>query len=231
MPTALITGASRGLGLEFAKQYAKAGWQVIATCRAPDKADGLRALAGGSGGAVEIEALDVADAAATRLVAGALKKRPIDLLIANAGLYGTRDQGLGDLDDAEWGEVMRVNVMAPFRLAALMTDAVASSQGKQMAFVSSRLGSIASNEEGGGYIYRSSKAALNAVVKSLAIDLKQRGITAVALHPGWVRTDMGGPGAPLDAPTSVSGMVKVLAGVKAKDSGKLIEYSGQTLPW
>jgi NAD(P)-dependent dehydrogenase (short-subunit alcohol dehydrogenase family) len=231
MPTALITGASRGLGLEFATQYAKAGWQVIATCRDPGKADALRALAGAGNGLVQIEALDVGDAAGTRRLAGAVGKRPIDLVIANAGLYGTRDQGLKDLDDAEWGEVMRINVMAPMRLAALLTDSVAASTGKQMAFVSSRLGSMASNEEGGGYVYRSSKAALNAVVKSLSVDLKPRGITAVALHPGWVRTDMGGPSAPLDAPTSVSGMVKVLAGLKPKDSGTLIEYTGQTVPW
>lgn len=231
MPTALITGASRGLGLEFAKQYAAAGWQVIAACRSPQKADALRALAGGAGGRVEIEALDVVDAAATRRLAGALGKRPIDLMIANAGVYGAREQGLGDLDDADWSEVMRVNVMAPTRLAALLADAVAASTGKQMAFVSSRLGSMASNAEGGGYIYRSSKAALNAVVKSLSVDLAARGITAVALHPGWVRTDMGGPSAPVDAPTSVSGMVKVLAGLKPKDSGTLIEYTGTPIPW
>jgi NAD(P)-dependent dehydrogenase (short-subunit alcohol dehydrogenase family) len=231
MPTALITGASRGLGLEFATQYAKAGWQVIATCRAPEKADGLRALAGGSNGLVQIEALDVADAAGTRRLAGAVGKRPIDLMIANAGLYGTREQGLGDLDDTQWGEVMRVNVMAPLRLAALLSDAVASSAGKQMAFVSSRLGSMAANDDGGGYIYRSSKAALNCVVKSLSVDLAKRGITTVALHPGWVRTDMGGPNADIDAPTSVSGMVKVLAGLKPADSGKLIEYTGRPIPW
>jgi NAD(P)-dependent dehydrogenase (short-subunit alcohol dehydrogenase family) len=231
MPTALITGASRGLGLEFATQYAKAGWQVIATCRSPDKADALRALAGGSNGLVQIETLDVGDAAATRRLAGAVGRRPIDLMVANAGLYGAREQALGDLDDDSWSEVMRVNVMAPLRLAALLSDAVAASKGKQMAFVSSRLGSMASNDDGGGYIYRSSKAALNAVVKSLSVDLKARGITAVALHPGWVRTDMGGPSAPIDAPTSVAGMVTVLAGLKPQDSGKLIEYTGQTVPW
>jgi NAD(P)-dependent dehydrogenase (short-subunit alcohol dehydrogenase family) len=152
-------------------------------------------------------------------------------MIANAGLYGTREQGLGDLDDTQWGEVMRVNVMAPLRLAALLSDAVASSTGKQMAFVSSRLGSMAANDDGGGYIYRSSKAALNCVVKSLSVDLAKRGITTVALHPGWVRTDMGGPNADIDAPTSVSGMVKVLAGLKPADSGKLIEYTGQPIPW
>ena len=135
MPTALITGASRGLGLEFATQYAKAGWQVIATCRTPGKADALRALAGGSNGLVQIEALDVGDAAATRRLAGAVGKRPIDLLLANAGLYGSRDQGLKDLDDAEWGEVLRINVMAPMRLAALLTDALGASAGQGDALV------------------------------------------------------------------------------------------------
>jgi NAD(P)-dependent dehydrogenase (short-subunit alcohol dehydrogenase family) len=231
MPTLLITGASRGLGLEFVRQYVKAGWQVIATCRAPDKADALRALAGGANGAVEIEAYDVIDAESAQRLATKIGKRPIDLLLANAGVIGPRDYTPATVDDAAWGEVMRVNVMAPLRIATLLTDAVAASDRKLMAFISSRLGSMAVNETGGLYVYRSSKAALNAVVKSLAVDLAPRGITTVALHPGWVKTDMGGPSADIDAVTSVTGMVRVLGSVAAADSGRLINYSGEPIPW
>jgi len=230
MPTVLITGAARGLGLEFARQYAKAGWEVVATCRTPDHATALGALARGAEGRVAVAALDMLDAPGARRLVQGLGRRPIDLLIANAGLLGPRDY-TPDVDDAEWGEVMRVNVMAPLRLAMLLTDAVAASTRKQMAFVSSHLGSIASNSSGGLYVYRSSKAALNAVVKSLAVDLGPRGITAVALHPGWVKTDMGGPNADLEPTTSIAGMIKVLDKLKRGDSGKLIDYRGTVLPW
>jgi len=144
MPTVLITGASRGLGLEFVRQYLKAGWQVIATCRAPDKADGLRAVAGGANGKVEIEVYDVTDAPSAERLAIKVGKRPIDHLIANAGVIGPRDYTPATVDDATWGEVMRVNVMAPLRIATLLTDAVAVSERKLMAFVSSRLGSMGS---------------------------------------------------------------------------------------
>ena len=194
MPTVLITGASRGLGLEFARQYAEAGWQVIATCRTPAKATKLDTIARAAAGRVEVAALDVGDGAATRRLAASLKRRALDVMIANAGVLGPLDYTPGKHDD-DWAEVMEVNVMAPLRLAMALTEAVAASARKQMAFLSSQMGSIANNTDGGLYVYRSSKAALNAVVKSLAIDLKPRGITAVALHPGWVRTDMGGPSA------------------------------------
>jgi NAD(P)-dependent dehydrogenase (short-subunit alcohol dehydrogenase family) len=230
MPTVLITGASRGLGLEFARQYADAGWHVIATCRSPAKATKLNTIARGAEGRVEVAALDVSDGAATKRLATSLKRRAVDVMIANAGLLGPVDYTPGKDDDA-WAEVMGVNVMAPLRLALALTDAVAASARRQMAFVSSQMGSIANNTDGGLYVYRSSKAALNAVVKSLSIDLKPRGITAVALHPGWVRTDMGGASADIAPSTSIAGMIKVLGTLKRADSGKLIDYRGKTLPW
>ncbi|MBI3517239.1 MAG: SDR family oxidoreductase [Proteobacteria bacterium] len=230
MSTVLITGVSRGLGLEFARQYARAGWQVIATCRTPDRARDLAKLAKEADGRIEVAALDMLDPPGTQRFAKVRARQPIDLLVANAGLVGPHDIVPTDDDDA-WTEVMRVNVMAPTRLAMLLADAVAASRLKQMAFVSSHLGSITSNQSGGLYVYRSSKAELNAVVKSLAIDLKARGITAVALHPGWVRTDMGGSNADIAPSTSIAGMVKVLAGLKRADSGRLIDYKGTVLPW
>jgi NAD(P)-dependent dehydrogenase (short-subunit alcohol dehydrogenase family) len=231
MPTVLITGASRGLGLEFARQYAGAGWRVIATCRAPEKADALRVVAAAAEGRVAIEPLDVIDRAGSTRLVKMLGKRPIDLLIANAGVMGPRSYAPTTVDDTAWGEVMRINVMAPLRLAMLLADQVAASERKQMAFVSSRLGSIGANSTGGLYVYRSSKAALNAVVKGLAVDLAARGITAVALAPGWVKTDMGGPHADLDAATSIAGMRRVLDGLTPAESGRLIEHTGEILPW
>lgn len=231
MPTLLITGASRGIGLEFVRQYAQAGWQVIATCRSPEKADGLRALAGGANGLVEIGALDVTDVAATQDLGKRMSGRPIDLLIANAGIYGPREYSPSDFDEAAWVEVMRTNVMAPLRLAGVLTESVAASERKQMAFISSHLGSMARNVTGGGYIYRSSKAALNAVVKTLAVDLRARGLTTLALHPGWVRTDMGGSKADIDVVTSVTGLIRTIANATPEDSGRLFDYSGEPIPW
>ena len=227
MPTVMITGASRGLGLEFARQYAADGWRVIATCRAPAAAGALAEVKG----TVEVHSLDVADHAAIGDLAGVLDGQAIDLLINNAGVYGPRPADLGTIDYQAWSEVMRVNVMAPLKVAELFTEHVARSGLKRMVAISSRVGSIAANNSGGTYIYRSSKAALNAVMKSLSVDLAARGIVVVVFHPGWVATDMGGTGASLNAPESVSGMVKVIATLAPEDGGRFINYDGTDVPW
>lgn len=227
MPTVMITGASRGLGLEFARQYAAQGWRVIATCRTPAAADALAEVKG----TVEVHPLDVADHATIVTLAGVLDGQAIDLLVNNAGMYGRRPADLGTIDYHGWGEVMRVNVMGPLRVAELFTEHVARSGLKLMVAISSRRGSIADNDSGGAYIYRSSKAALNAVMKSLSVDLKARGIAVVAFHPGWVATDMGGAGAALDAPGSVTAMVKAIAALGPKDGGRFINYDGTEVPW
>ncbi|MFN4284177.1 MAG: SDR family oxidoreductase [Alphaproteobacteria bacterium] len=226
MPTVLVTGANRGLGLEFARQYAADGWRVVATCRDPASASDLKAVAG-----VEIHALDVRDIAAGRALAETLAGTPVDLLLNNAGVYGPRGQALGNLDAEDWIEVLRVNTVAPLKLAEAFLPHLKAGRGKQAAFVTSLMGSIADNGSGRFYAYRSSKAALNMAVKSFALDTAADGLTAILLHPGWVQTDMGGPDAPVTPKESVSGMRKVLAGATRKDSGDFFGYDGRRLPW
>lgn len=227
MPTVLITGANRGLGLEFAKQYAAAGWKVYACCREPQAATALQDLTG-----VTLHALDVADFRQIDRLAEELSNQAIDLLLNNAGIYPDRDsRGFGDANVAAWELAFRVNAMAPLRMAEAFIEHVARGQEKTIAFVTSKMGSMDDNTSGGVYLYRSSKAALNAVAKSLAIDLAPRGIRVALLHPGWVRTDMGGPHAWISAEESVVGMRRVIERLTPADSGRFLAYDGQQVPW
>jgi NAD(P)-dependent dehydrogenase (short-subunit alcohol dehydrogenase family) len=227
MPTVLITGANRGLGLEFARQYAADGWRVIACARQAD-APALRQLAA-TGGSVSTHALDVSDFAAIDALAAELSGTPIDVLLNVAGVMGSK--GFGATDYAEWSRVLTVNVLAPMKMAEAFVEHVAASEHKKIVTLTSRMGSIGDNTSGGYYAYRSSKAAANAVMKSLALDLAGRGIIAVPIHPGWVRTDMGGPSAPLATPDSAVGMRRVIAGLTAADSGRFLQYEGREIPW
>lgn len=223
MPTVLITGANRGLGLEFTRQYAADGWHVIACCRKPAEASALKKIKG----EVTIEALDVANDGDIAKFAKKLKGEAIDLLINNAGIYGPRS---GSDTDA-WLEVIRVNTVAPFRMAEAFAPHVARSKQKTIVNITSVMGSIASNESGGSPIYRSSKAALNMVMKGLSQELKSRGVTVAVFHPGWVKTDMGGAGAPVAIPDSIGGLRKAIAKLKPADTGKFFNYDGKPLPW
>jgi NAD(P)-dependent dehydrogenase (short-subunit alcohol dehydrogenase family) len=229
--TVLITGASRGIGLEFAKQYASDGWRVHACCRTPGNAGELQQISESSNGRVDVHALDVTDAGAIRALASELDGESIDVLINNAGVYGPERQPFGSIDEIEWMHVLRVNTVAPLKVSEAFVEQVARSRRKTIAVVSSLMGSIADNGSGGYYIYRSSKAAANIVAKSMAVDLKARGIVAVVLHPGWVQTDMGGPSATTSPEESVSGMRKVLDGLTPADGGRFYDYTGEALPW
>ena len=230
MPTAFIVGASRGIGFEFARQYQELGWDVVAACRNPATAGALHGLTGLKP-PIEVVRLDVTDKAAIESVATQMRSRTIDLLIFNAGIAGPRDYTMTDFDEQAWIEVMRTNAMAPLRVAGNFVEHVGASEKRLMAFVSSRRGSMAENTWGGHYLYGSSKAALNCVVKSMAIELRPRGITCIALTPGWVRTDMGGAQAPLTAETSVRGMIGVLEQAGPEQSGRFIQYDGREIPW
>ncbi len=227
MPTVLITGANRGLGLEFARQYAADGWKVLATCREPQSAVELNAIAG----EIQVLPLDVSDFLAIDTVSRILAAEKIDMLLNNAGLIGSHGAAFGESDYEDWAEVFRVNTQAPLKMAECFVEQVANSDKKLIVSLSSRLGSIGENDAGEQYIYRSTKAALNAINKSMSIDLAGRGITAVVLHPGWAQTDMGGPNAAVNPVESVTGMRSVIDKLTPADSGSFFSYDGASIDW
>jgi NAD(P)-dependent dehydrogenase (short-subunit alcohol dehydrogenase family) len=231
MPTVLITGANRGLGLEFARQYAAEGWQVFAACRAPEAARELQQIAAESDGRIRVLEMDVTDAANVRAAAAGLKGEAIDVLLNNAGVGGPPGQRIGNIDYAAWAKVLDANSLGPMRVVEAFLDNVAKSALKQIVTITSGMGSIEDNTSGGRYAYRSSKAAVNMVMKSLSVDLAPRGITCVVMHPGWVRTDMGGSGGKLSPPESIKAMRSVIAALKPGDSGKFLNYTGKPYPW
>lgn len=228
MPNVLITGASRGLGLEFTRQYARDGWEVIACCRHPKAA---RAL-------LDIDAdpvkLDVTEARDVTALSKRLAATPIDLFICNAGVTGERNPVLAGTTQSDFDAVMRTNVLGPIWLSAALADRIAAGgggRGGKIAYLSSRMGSIAAMANSGSALYRASKAALNAIVKAVALELAPRGVVAIALRPGWVRTDMGGAGADLHAEASVAGMRAVVERAGKRDSGRFFDYTGKDVPW
>ncbi|NJO55055.1 MAG: SDR family oxidoreductase [Rhodospirillales bacterium] len=227
MPTCFVTGAARGLGLEFARQYAAAGWRVVATYRRPNAVKTLSALSGD----VRPYLLDVSDFAAIDRLARRLSNEAIDLLINNAGVYGPRVVPYDFVDYDLWEQVLRVNTMAPLKIAAAFSKNVAHSQRRLIVSLTSSMGSIGGNTSGGAYIYRSSKAALNAVTRSLALDLRGKEITVVVVNPGWVRTDMGGRHGVLDADASVEAMRQLFERLGIEDTGLCFDVDGRQLPW
>jgi NAD(P)-dependent dehydrogenase (short-subunit alcohol dehydrogenase family) len=232
MKTTLITGANRGIGLEFSRQYAADGWRVLACSRYPEKSDALNKLAAQYPELIKMHALDVADHVQIERLAQMLADESIDLLINNAGIYPDSDKSsFGHTDYAEWIQAFRINTMAPLKMAETFATQITRSKQKTIVTITSKMGSFADNGGGGSYLYRSSKAALNMVVKSLAIDLKPIGITAVVFHPGWVKTDMGGPNALISAEQSVSGIRQIISRLTIADSGKFFGYDGQVIPW
>jgi NAD(P)-dependent dehydrogenase (short-subunit alcohol dehydrogenase family) len=231
MPAILITGANRGLGLEFTRQYAADGWTVIAACRDPQAAKDLQALAASSGGRIRVIAMNVADTASVKAAASALAGEPIDILLNNAGVGSPAGKTLGSLDYAAWLEVLDVNTLGPARVVEALVENVAKGERKLILTITSRMGSIDDNTSGGSYPYRSSKAAVNMVVKSLSLDLAPRGIACVLLHPGWVRTDMGGASGKLTPAESIGAMRKLIAKLGSEDSGKFYDYDGTEIPW
>ena len=209
MPTALITGAGRGLGKELARQYAADGWKVVGT---------------------ERRDMDMNDRTQIRAYAARLKKQPIDLLFCNAGITGRQGNAPGSFDFDTWEEILRVNLLGAAAVAEAFLDNVAASERRVIAMMSSRLGSIAESS-GMTLPYSTSKAALNMLVKGLASILAPRGVIVVALSPGWVRTDMGGERAPLSVEKSVQGLRKVIGKLTPADSGRFFSHDGAEIPW
>jgi NAD(P)-dependent dehydrogenase (short-subunit alcohol dehydrogenase family) len=224
----LITGANRGIGLEFTQQYAQDGWNVLACCRDPQHAGTLQALAK-SYANIRILLLDVADFAQIDALALQLKNDKIDVLINNAGVYP--ESSLADADTEDWLEAFKINTIAPLKMVTAFTTHVANSELKKIATLSSKMGGMSDNTSGGSYIYRSTKTAVNMVMKSLSIDVKPAGIAVVTLHPGWVLTDMGGSNALINTKTSVTGLRQVIEDLNLSNTGKFIAYDGKEIAW
>ncbi len=231
MSTVLITGANRGLGLEFCRQYAEQGWDVLACCRNPEQAGELTQLVSHNS-AVRVFKMDVSDRKMIGILAEDLVEFTIDLIIANAGVYGDRrGHEFGNLDYADWINTLETNVMGVVKVIEAFMPGLKRSQKPRIAVLSSQMGSIEDNSSGGSFLYRSSKAALNATMKSLSIDLKSDDIAVLVFHPGWVKTDMGGTQALIDAKTSVTGMIKQISHVEMSQTGQFVKYDGTQLPW
>src|SRR6266853_351930 len=227
MPTVLITGASRGLGLEFTRQYLADGNTVIAACRSPDAAHGLAQLARESKGTLSVVQVDVADTESVRRCAAQVKSPTVDILVNCAGVVGASGQTVGSLDYDDWRQVLEVNVLGPARMSEAFLDRVARSERRLIVTITSGMGSLTDNTSGGSIAYRTSKAAVNMAMRSVAADLAARGISCVVVNPGWVRTDMGGASAPLRVEDSVGAMRRLFDRLWPSDSGKFFGHDGR----
>ncbi len=239
MPTVLITGANRGIGLEFVNQYADDKCHVIAACRQSDSADTLQDLAK-LNPSIQIETLDVTDQASIDALAGKLNGQAIDVLINCAGIYsggsstgvehGDDTQTFGKIDPEAWDKVLRTNTIAPIMVTQAFTPHVLLGEEKKIVMLSSMMGSI-SRETTDSIAYRTSKAALNMAMRNVAQALREHHITVISFHPGWVRTDMGGSQADISTDESVTGMRKIIAGLTLEQSGSFLGYDGAVWPW
>jgi len=229
--TILITGANRGIGLALSTVFARNGWQVIACCRKPERATALSALRAASEGRLKIDQLEVTDDSQLERLRKELDGIAIDVLVNNAGIKGPDHQDFGFLDESWWIETFRVNSIAPYKISRALLDNVLLSRRRVISTMTSQMGSLGGNHSGGSYVYRTTKAAMNMVMKSLSIDLQEKGVTAVAFHPGWVRTDMGGPEAPLSPEQSAEGLFKTLLSLNPGNNGQFLNYLGESLSW
>ena len=228
MPSILLSGASRGLGLEFTRQYAEAGWRVYATCRHPEKAQQLHALKSPN---ISLHRLDVASDNSIAELSQELAGVPLDIVLANAGLAEAHPVTPEIIKRSDWMDLVAVNTFGPLALAgSLKANLMAGNQKKAIA-VSSLMGSISSNNWGTQYVYRASKSGLNALWRNLSIDWKVDGIICTLIRPGFVKTDMTNFKGDLLPEETVTGMRKVFSGLTAEDNGRYLSYDGTELPW
>jgi len=223
----LITGCNRGLGLELVNQLAPVSKKVYACCRSPQAATQLSQLASELGN-VELLTLDVTSQSQINSLHVSLKDEPLDLLINNAGVGNWERY---PLPVEQWDQVMRINTIAPLKIAESLLEKIAASQRRLVVSISSKMGSIADNTSGAGIIYRSSKAGLNAAMHSFALDHAEQGIVTLLLHPGWVRTDMGGPNGLIEVTESVAGMLSVINKAGPSSNGCFLDYAGEMIAW
>jgi len=231
MPTLLITGANRGIGLELCKQYLKQGWDVHACCRNPKKAKDLNTLHDKYKATMDVHALEVTNEKQMDKLKKTLKGKPVDMLINNAGVHALEASQFGKTDDKAWEEAVAVNLIAPMKMMEHFVENIAMSERKIIASMSSKMGSMNDNGSGGAYAYRATKAALNAVMVSAAHDLRHLDIISLILHPGWVRTDMGGPQGEISVEESGEMLCKILDDCTIEDSGKFFDVDGTIIPW
>ena len=230
MTSVLVTGSSRGIGLEWCRQYAEAGWRVFATCRHPQTADALRDLARPHP-RLTVHRLDVADPESVYALRADLQDEAIDVLVNNAGVYFEKHAPTAALRYDEWLQTLAVNTLGPVRVTEALGDLVARSHRRLVVTLSSHMGAIADIVTPGDTAYRSSKAALNAAMKGLAAALGERGVGVLLLHPGWVRTRMGGPDAALTPAASVAAMRTLVEAFRMDMSGRFLRYDGTEIPW
>jgi len=231
MRSILVTGANKGIGLELVRHFAQDNWQVFACCRTLEQEDSLHKLAEKDSHKISIYQLDVTKRDQIAKLAESLKEESIDILFNNAGIFGPGKQEFGDSEPYGWLETFHVNTIAPMLISEALVEMVARSQTRIIATMGSIMGSITENSSGNHYAYRTSKTATHMLMKGLAVDLAERGITTVSLHPGWVQTDMGGADATLTADVSAQGLKKVLLELDIEDSGCLFDYSGDKRAW
>ena len=229
-----ITGTSRGIGLGLTKAFLEKGYAVAAVARNPEKAIELKSLQEKEPERLFCVSFDITDEKAITRACGDIEKKwdHVDILINNAGVSGGKNQGsINDVNIEKAREVFDVNVLGPLRVTRRFLPLVEKGQEKKIVHISSLMGSIDDNKSGGFYSYRISKTALNMMNKSLAHELREKGICSVVLHPGWVKTDMGGPEAPTAVEESVRGLLRVILGLKAEDTGSFFDYQGKRIPW
>ena len=230
MATILVTGANRGLGIEFVEQYLNEGNEVIATYRNENSSIDLIEM-GNERSNLKLLQLDVSSNKSLNSFAENLGDSPIDIFINNAGVYGPRNSSFGNVDEENWIPAIKINAIAPILLTQLIIKNIRLGADKKLIYITSKMGSIDDNKGGGAYVYRSSKTALNAGVKSLSVDLENEGIVVALIHPGWVKTDMGGPNALIERDTSVRGMTEVISNLDITSTGNFYNYDGSIIPW
>lgn len=224
MPTALILGASRGIGRALVQHYLQQGWRVLASAR---KDGDLRSLQAAGASVLPLDVCNLEQCAA---LGWRLDDEKLDVAILNAGIYGPHNYDLGSPLETDFDAVMHTNVLAAMRLLPMLAPLVGNAKGR-LAVVSSIMGSLGARSSNSGWLYRASKAALNSVLLDVAQDHEQHGALCVSLHPGWVKTDMGGPDADLTVEQSASGITSTLAGLQPADNGSFFTWDGKRLPW
>jgi NAD(P)-dependent dehydrogenase (short-subunit alcohol dehydrogenase family) len=226
--TAVVTGANRGIGLGLVRHLAARGVDVVAATRDPDGATELAAVKG----RVRVVACDVRDGASVAALAAAIGDAPVELLINNAGVYGGDEQSIRGVDFDDAMATYEINALGPLRVTLALLPNLRRAEGlAKVVHVTSGMGSIGDNGSGGFYAYRMSKAALNMAARSLANDLRRDDILSVVINPGWVRTDMGGPGATIDVDESVTSMLREIGALTLADTGTFRNWRGGTYPW